>query len=72
VVIHHDADILPFRLDLRDFFCVGVSCYSAVAVFIMSDVVFGDAGRDQVELALMPNPLPSVEKITLKKANAST
>jgi hypothetical protein len=63
VIVNDDTDTRALLLNLCDFRSVGFPCDRPVACFIVPDVVFPDAAGDEVELALMPNPLPAVEEI---------
>ncbi|MDA9405167.1 hypothetical protein XH79_41380 [Bradyrhizobium sp. CCBAU 45389] len=56
-----DAGSLP--LHVGNLGGVGIPRDNPVAGFIVTNVMFADAGRDEVESSLVPNPLPTVEEI---------
>src|SRR5262249_23549001 len=63
VVVDHDMNTRPVLLNLGDFRCICFARHRPVACFVVPDVVRPDALRHEIELALVPDALPSVEQV---------
>jgi hypothetical protein len=62
VIVDDDTDVGPLLTDFGDLRRIGLARHRPVAVLIVADVMFANAARHEIELALMPNAFPAVKE----------